>query len=108
MNERSEYRIEGRRGGPSPHQLEADCRLDTPEKRLMIAILADAINCFQKYAAARNRRNRRVVHEAEKWLMSADRSWPFSFENICDILAIDSQRLRSNLQRGVRAAAQAA
>ena len=67
----------------------------TPEKRLVIAILADALNCIQRYYATRGRRRRlRSGCEAEHWLMSEDRQWPFSFENICDLLSIDSQEVR--------------
>ena len=75
-------------------------RSTTPEKRLLIAILADAINCFQKDPLANPRKGpRRVSKEAERWLMSLDRTWPFSFENICDVLDLDSSRLRSQLRQ---------
>ena len=40
-----------------------------PEKRLMAAVLEDAINCFQKYRSATNRRGRRFFREASEWLM---------------------------------------
>lgn len=69
----------------------------TPEKRLVIAILADALNCIRRYYATRRRRNLRAGCEAEHWLMSKDRQWPFSFENVCDVLSIDSHVVRSAL-----------
>ena len=69
----------------------------TPEKRLMIATLADALNCFQRYHFARSRRDRRASTEAERWLMSTDREWPFSFENICDLLSINAHLVRGVL-----------
>ena len=104
MKDRSEFKMNGRqfRSFGCPQQLAARHHPDTPEKRLMIAILADAVNCFRRYGSARGRGKRRIVHEAENWLMSADTSWPFSFENICDVLAIDPQHLRSSLQREFR------
>jgi hypothetical protein len=83
-------------------QLDERRRPDTPEKRLLLAILADAISCLQKYGSIRNHRGRRVVHEAELWLMSTDRKWPFSFENICDVLGIDSEYVRTGLRQEVK------
>ena len=70
-----------------------------PEKRLLIAILADAVNCFQRCGLAPGRRNRRAGQESERWIMSRDRDWPFSFENICEVLDLDADYLRANLLR---------
>ncbi len=71
----------------------------TPEKRLMIAVLADAVSRFHKYDFARSGGAQRAVDEAEAWLMSTDRAWPFSCENICEVLGINSDNLRSSLRR---------
>lgn len=70
----------------------------TPEKRLVIALLADALNCFQRYHIARRRQGWRDSTEAERWFMSADRDWPFSFENICDVLSIEAHMVRCALR----------
>jgi hypothetical protein len=43
-----------------------------PEKRLMLAVLEDAVGTFQKYAGATSRRSRRLHAEAEEWF--ADRT----------------------------------
>jgi hypothetical protein len=43
-----------------------------PEKRLMLAILEDAINCFQDNLLAQDVRNSRLFHEAEEWIVEAD------------------------------------
>src|SRR5262249_31617575 len=69
------------------------------EKRLMIAILTDAIDCFLHYGSVHKRRGR-VVHEAEQWLLSGDPEWIFSFENICDFLGLNASYLRRGLQEG--------
>src|SRR5688572_28423299 len=52
-----------------------------PEKRLMLAILEDAVQCFQNNSFAQSVRGRRIFQEAKKWLVEADRDWVFSFEN---------------------------
>lgn len=67
------------------------------ERRLIIAVLEDAINCFQKNLFARDNRGRRLFCEAENWLMSADRELPFAFENICEFLSLDAEYIRKGL-----------
>jgi hypothetical protein len=38
-----------------------------PEGKLILAILDDAIACFQKYALARDRKGKILFQEAEDW-----------------------------------------
>lgn len=68
-----------------------------PERRLMLAILSDAIECFQKYSNATNRRGRKLFLNAESWINNRDASWPCSFEHICDVLNISANYLRLGL-----------
>ena len=68
-----------------------------PERRLVIAVLQDAVDCFQKHLHARDRKARQLYLDAEEWIGSDDRSWPFSFENVCDLLQINSEYLRCGL-----------
>jgi hypothetical protein len=69
------------------------------ERRLMIAILEDAVECFQKHLWATDSRSRHLRNEAEKWFLSDDASWPFSFVNICEALDIHPLFLRRGLLR---------
>jgi hypothetical protein len=71
----------------------------TPEQRLMFAVLDDAVACFRKCAFVPHRRARRLFAEVHEWIYSGDGDWPFSFENICAVLEIDSEYLRSGLER---------
>ena len=68
-----------------------------PEKRLMLAVMEDAIATFQKSLPEVNRRQRRLLRETEEWIQSTDTSWPFSFENICAALDIEMDYLRKGL-----------
>ena len=70
-----------------------------PERRLMLAVLSDAIECFQKYANATTRRGRKLFMNAESWISSRDASWPYSFEQICDVLNINANYLRLGLMQ---------
>lgn len=69
------------------------------ERSLMLAVLRDAVECYQKYALARDPRGRFEFEEARRWIDSPDRDWPYSFENICDVLDIDPLYLREGLER---------
>ncbi|HYC57743.1 MAG TPA: hypothetical protein VEL28_22650 [Candidatus Binatia bacterium] len=67
------------------------------ERGLMLAILRDAVECYQKYALSRDPRGRDLHDEAAEWIFSRDREWPFSFENICDVLGVSAGYIRAGL-----------
>lgn len=68
------------------------------EKRLMLAVLEDAVDCYQKYAFAHDPRGRELFAEAEEWLFSSDNSWVFAYENICETLEVNPDYVRRGLQ----------
>jgi hypothetical protein len=68
------------------------------ERRLMVAILEDAVDVYRKQAGARDRKRRQMFEDAEAWIESSDNSWIFSYENICDVLSIDAGYLRKGLR----------
>jgi hypothetical protein len=73
---------------------------DSGERRLMLAVLEDAIASYQKTARPNeDRRKRRAFADVEAWIASRDTIWPFSFENICAVLDIDADNLRQGLSR---------
>ena len=55
----------------------------------MLAVLQDAVECFQKYVRAQDRQGKTRFREAEDWLMEEDSDEVFPFESICEMLAID-------------------
>lgn len=79
-----------------PEQL-ARRPLDTPERRLMLAVLEDALVVFQKYQRMDQRSG--LLAEVESWFASDDTGWPFAFVNVCDALGIDVDWLRDRLAR---------
>ncbi|HEX4210419.1 MAG TPA: hypothetical protein VHY56_08500 [Candidatus Binataceae bacterium] len=70
----------------------------TGEQRLMVALLADAINVYQKGALSRVSRARRLYVDAEQWIMT-DRpgTLGLAFSTVCEALGIDAMRLRRRL-----------
>ena len=78
-----------------------------PEKRLMLAVLEDAVACFQKYLLARDGRGRAMFGEAEQWILEEESDWLFSFENICEVLGFNPRYVRGGLVRWKEATLQA-
>jgi hypothetical protein len=70
-----------------------------PERRLMLAVLEEAVLTFCKHLGDARVRSRRLVREVEQWMDSRHTDWPFSFENICATLNLDPSALREGLQR---------
>jgi hypothetical protein len=69
-----------------------------PVKRLMMAVLEDALRCFQNNADARNGPRKRVFVEAEQWLCGDTSDGLFSFETVCETLGIEPSFLRGGLR----------
>jgi hypothetical protein len=67
------------------------------EKRLMIAVLKDAVECLEKYRGSRNSVAWSNYENAIEWVMDNGTDWLFSFTNICDLLGFDPQYLRDVL-----------
>jgi len=68
------------------------------EQRLMLALLADALNVYQKGAVSGLTQLRRLYVEAERWIL-ADRTDgnALSFATVCDALSINSWLLRRRI-----------
>lgn len=68
-----------------------------PEKKLMLAVLEDAIACFQKFTLARDGKGKILFQETEEWVLDGNGDWLFSFANVCDTLGFDPDYLRRGL-----------
>ncbi len=87
----------------SPAQyLETVCRKTylEAEQKLMLAVLEDAVTCFQGYFAARDKKKARLFCEAEDWILQQEKSdWLFSFDNVCETLGLNPGYIREGLLR---------
>src|SRR5690242_21439760 len=70
-----------------------------PEKKLMLAVLEDAIACYQKYIFASDGKGKLLAQETEEWLLDANGDWLFSFDSVCETLGFDAAYLRQGLVR---------
>ena len=67
------------------------------ERRLMIAVLEDAVNCFMKQLHATDPKARQLFLDAEEWITAEDRTWFFAFENVCETLDLNPDYVRAGL-----------
>jgi hypothetical protein len=70
---------------------------ETPERRLVAAVLRDAIECYLRTCRAPNRRKKRNFREVEEWFFRSDDSGVFSLENVCAILNLAPGYIRRML-----------
>jgi hypothetical protein len=85
-----------------PAQFHTGVRHDSslcPEKRLMLAVLEEAVGDYQRYLVATGNEARRLFADAEEFFSSEDTEWPFSFVNICNALGLEPSYVRSGLIR---------
>ena len=96
MNER----VYGKRSLFKPDTSFDPQRRKTPEQTLMLAVLDDAVSCFQKYIVAQEEKGPSFFHEAEKWIFQQGKSnWLFSFDNVCATLDLNPGCIREELLR---------
>src|SRR5262245_15305830 len=67
------------------------------EEKLMLAVLADAIDDFKKHAFSKDQRGQRLFQEAEEWFLEKDDDQLFSFEYICATLQLHPDYIRRGL-----------
>src|SRR4030095_12987925 len=67
------------------------------EERLMLAVLENAVEYFQKYVLARKPSGKQLFREAEEWFLDKDGEALYSFENICEILGLHPDPIRKGL-----------
>ncbi|MFN8624383.1 MAG: hypothetical protein U0587_00100 [Candidatus Binatia bacterium] len=79
---------------------------ESAERRLLAAILEDAIGCFQRFLFASGPQQRRLHRDAARWIMertpavAGDDVCPyFSFDRVCDVLGLDAEGVRDRLVR---------
>ena len=70
-----------------------------PECQLLWAVLEEALGTYMKYASATGRRGQRLFKEAEQWIFQDDYTWLCSFRNICHILELEPEYIRTGLTR---------
>src|SRR6202048_2951827 len=68
------------------------------EKRLILSVLEDAIECFMKCIDSPTNKGQRLFREADEWIFLEDKRWVFSFDNVADMLDINPEYMRRGLR----------
>ncbi|MFI5399361.1 MAG: hypothetical protein ACHQ9S_27860 [Candidatus Binatia bacterium] len=79
-----------------------------PERRLMAAVLADAMNILRcGQAHDDNRKLARAYRDALVWVMAERNAWPFCFVAVCEALGLDANKVKAQILVGAIAKASA-
>jgi hypothetical protein len=87
---------------PPPYASETLLRLpppETPEDRLMLAVLLDAVALLREHATGVRPHRERLVSDTARWFTSDNDGWLLSFTNVCLGLGLDAPLLRGGLER---------
>ncbi len=69
------------------------------ERRLMFAVLQDAVACWFRHRQARTDYGREIFREIRDWFWDTDQEWLFGFESICVHLELNAEYFRRKLMR---------
>ena len=69
----------------------------TPETRLLLAVLEEALNTRQRHLASTDPRSRTALAEVEAWFRSDDAGQLCDFVAICNALEIEPTWMRARL-----------
>lgn len=70
-----------------------------PERTLLLAVLQDAVICYQENLFATSKKKQSLFIEAEEWILNDDKSYLYAFENVCELLGFESDYIRQGLLR---------
>jgi hypothetical protein len=69
----------------------------TGKRQLLEALLLDAIRIFQGSMHAKKPGERQRFAEVEAWIFSDEADYVFSFVNVCDVLGLSVDAVRTHL-----------
>ena len=68
-----------------------------PEKDLALGVLKQAAHDLRRFRSATKGVKRELYLDACDWVTATDFSWPYSFVNICKLLAVSPEVVRAEL-----------
>jgi len=88
---------------PAQYLHKAGEHRGAPERRLAIAVLQTVLHDCRSAADEGDgdpamARNPAARARAMAYVMSCDRCWPYSFENLCEAVGLDADYLRRGIQ----------
>ena len=88
---------------PAQYLRRPEAHASQPQRRLMAAVLQAVVDdcrnlSYRPTGGWRAPADGRDLQKAIAYVASRDRTWPFSFENVCEALGFNAARLRRELQ----------
>jgi hypothetical protein len=83
---------------PAQYYSAASSTRNQPERRLMLAVLEDAVLTLLRHRGDKRSSARRQVREVERWIDAPATNWIFSFQNVCAVLGFNAAAVRQRLQ----------
>lgn len=68
-----------------------------PEKGLAVGVLKQAAYDLRRYRTATKAADRELYLDAHSWVTAYDSTWPYSFMNVCKLLGLCPEMVRSDL-----------
>ena len=65
----------------------------------MFAVLAEAVETYQRFAFSESPRKQRLFREAKAWFWGERPGCPFAFRSICEVFGLDPAYLRRGLRQ---------
>jgi hypothetical protein len=70
---------------------------ETSLRELASGILEQVAQDLRRFHGTTSAVERELYHDAHRWVISDDSSWPFSFLNVCQLLKLAPEILRQDL-----------
>jgi hypothetical protein len=74
-----------------------DYQYETSQGELASGILKQAAQDLRRFHGATSAVERELYHDAYRWVISDDCSWPFSFLNVCQVLNLAPETVREEV-----------
>lgn len=84
---------------PGQVPMHGRTRLESGERRLALAILADALRCVLNHHDSRSNEQRQAAREALEWMHSDDDAPPFTFVRLCQLFDLEPDWIREAVRR---------
>jgi hypothetical protein len=79
---------------PLPSQFLYASKQSTPERRLLAAVLLDAVQVMRR---GPEYREGRPYRDAVAWIMAERNAWPLCFVALCEALGLNADKVRAQL-----------
>jgi hypothetical protein len=83
---------------PLPSQFFCASKNSTPERRLLAAVLLDAVQIIRRGPEYHEDREAVATYQdAVAWIMAKRNAWPFCFVALCETLGLNADKVKAQI-----------